>query len=755
MPKNISGRGMLVLFAILLLGLVLNPSTLNAQVNETAVVAGFVKAADGNTPIADATVRLLRKEMGQTLFERVTQSGPQGGFEFMNLPAGHYVLKTSAIGFAFDVKEFNLAPGQVHQVEVLLVRPMFGVIEGVVKRASDGAPIPGATVLLISSTSNVTSARTATTNLQGVFRFGEVFAGSYHVEVSKQGYAAQSQDVVMPASGFLSLTFELQQVTTPQGSIRGKVTSSTTGEPIAGAKVYYSPSIGILIPQENATAVVQFVVTNKQGIYEIGQLSVGTWQLSVVAQGFFNSNALVEVKEGTLVTQDFVLEKRPVTQRGSIAGLVTDVHTGAVLPGVRIYFGPLADQTGTPYWWDNAVQPNVPFVTTNLEGRYKIEALVPGVYHLLAVSPNHEPQHQEVQVVPGVVAQAPFQLVPKPVADPGLIKGEVKTVAGEPVGGAKVFYQRLPDPAAALNLDPRHPDAPSVTGSAILPPRPFVETNALGEYSIPNLKPGQYHLLVEKAGFLSAKRVVEVPAGGSVVADFILEQAIPGKGTVAGRVIDAVTELPVADAYVSVGPSGDVVITDVTPAVIYGYAVTNGNGQYSIPNIPAGPVSVTASKDGYRVERKIATVKAGMITRVRFALQPIPLRPTGHIVGKVINGANEQPVKEALVTLMPANQEAFDLSRLPVLPRQVMTDASGRFAFKDVPVGDYDVVVTRKGFERASQPVVVEADQTSELTFLLTPLPEPRFGRVGGNVQDEATSQPLANVWIHLKRSNV
>ena len=83
-----------------------------------------------------------------------------------------------------------------------------------------------------------------------------------------------------------------------------------------------------------------------------------------------------------------------------------------------------------------------------------------------------------------------------------------------------------------------------------------------------------------------------VRSGETSQADFAMRPIDPQTGGIFGLVIDARTLEPLEGVQVWVLPDGDVVIADIAPAVIYGWALTDENGQYEIDGIPVGPVRV-------------------------------------------------------------------------------------------------------------------------------------------------------------------
>src|SRR5262245_62332123 len=59
-------------------------------------------------------------------------------------------------------------------------------------------------------------------------------------------------------------------------------------------------------------------------------------------------------------------------------------------------------------------------------------------------------------------------------------------------------------------------------------------------------------------------------------------------------------------------------------------------------------------------------------------------RPSGLIVGRVVDGVRNAPIAGALVTLTGAGQR-----------KRVIVDAQGRFLFADMPAGSFNISATR------------------------------------------------------------
>ena len=121
-----------------------------------------------------------------------------------------------------------------------------------------------------------------------------------------------------------------------------------------------------------------------------------------------------------------------------------------------------------------------------------------------------------------------------------------------------------------------------------------------------------------------------------------------------------------------------------------------------------------------------------------------PPAPTGIIAGRVLDADGGAPVAGATVSLGPSGQPNARASR-------IMTDADGRFFFRDLGRGNYSLTATKNGYAPgalgrrrpggATQPLELkDSERRGDLT-----LPVWRLGAIAGRVIDE-TGEPLVDV---------
>src|SRR5699024_3828772 len=156
-----------------------------------------------------------------------------------------------------------------------------------------------------------------------------------------------------------------------------------------------------------------------------------------------------------------------------------------------------------------------------------------------------------------------------------------------------------------------------------------------GTYTIEDVPVGTHNVTAAKDDYSSATKTVEVPANGSVTADFTLSAA---NGSISGTVTASDTGEPVANVTVAAEGSDGNVYT----------ATTDENGTYTIDVAPGTySVNVADTPAGYEAQSIITVVAGAAVTGVDFTVEPMN-PPTGTIAGTVANGAGT-PIEGAHV----------------------------------------------------------------------------------------------------------
>ncbi len=183
-----------------------------------------------------------------------------------------------------------------------------------------------------------------------------------------------------------------------------------------------------------------------------------------------------------------------------------------------------------------------------------------------------------------------------------------------------------------------------------------------------NLAPPGYYMLfiLNAAGVPSVANMMEISSKAATT------------GTLTGKVTNNLGA-PLLGASVVAGANG---------------AVTGGDGTFTLPNVPAGAVTVTASLSGYSNATQSATVASGTSTAVS-TLQLTPINPSA-IAGTVVNSAG--------MGLSGASVNSTGLT--------VATDVNGNYSFTNIPAGADVITASDTGFASATETVTAIAGAT-------------------------------------------
>jgi len=236
-------------------------------------------------------------------------------------------------------------------------------------------------------------------------------------------------------------------------------------------------------------------------------------------------------------------------------------------------------------------------------------------------------------------------------------------------------------------------------------------TNAFGFYTFTNVAtPGTYRVMASHANFVTNTAEmdpIELGLSQGVLADVYLERRDP--------------EDPPQDHILLVdvisGATGQPLAAADTAVTFNGTTMTHDGETWrlTLPAATAGDVRVAA--DGYRLG--VATVAADSFAHnfrfVRVILIPLPDLPPLHggIHGFVTNDETNGAIPGASVVITNAVTGAVVFNGL--------TDAEGRYQALPLPVGSYNVVVSRNGFAPQARQVTVTDGEMTRADFALVP----------------------------------
>lgn len=499
--------------------------------------------------------------------------------------------------------------------------------------------------------------------------------GEYSINDIQPG----SYDLDASAAGYEAVSVEVKL----QNNSTTKVDLSLVpgGGSISGTvtdAVSSSPISGATIQIFQGSTLIAIETTNVSGNYSSPQLAPGTYTLVATATGYRDQAVGAMVEAGNITIVDFSLSTLP----GAIAGTVTDAVTTNPIQGATVtaYSGSIA----------------IASADTDASGNYTLPNLAPGEYTLVVLANNYQDQTAGAIVVAGATTTVNFALDPSP----GTIAGTVtRSDTGMTLSGAtiRIFQQSI------------------LIGSTL--------TDINGAYSFSDLAPGNYIVFVNKTGFQAQFIGAIVSANSTTTVNFVLD---PNPGTIAGKVSDANTGNPIRGALVEVldGP------------LLIASALTDPNGNYSIPDLQPNTYTVLASASGFQEHFVQATVSSNHTTVVNFSLNNSP----GTISGTVIDAVSLNPIEDAVVEVFQGT------TRIGV----VLTDASGNYTISGLAAGIFTVEADAHGFQGASMTVTVVENATTIVNFALNSNP----GTITGIVTDLCSGAAVSEAEVILMGSS-
>ena len=590
-----------------------------------AMLAGIVVDPEEN-PVPGARVELERQA-------RLAISGADGKFVFTGTVSSRYsdLLAAYVPGLAGTSECLEVAGVRTD------LRMMVGEPAWVTGRVVDdrGKAVSGATVDYHLLSGSLCQWRPARTTDNGRFALGGVPPGEYALSVERQGMPRMVLTKVKVAPGE---TLENVVLTLPgsqaEGTLTGKVLDSA-GRPVAGGFVRAQG------PRQAQTSVR----TNKNGKYTITGLIEGIYRVNVSGQGY--NSVEQEAIIPSMAQLDFVLQKA-----AAISGRVFDAATRSPLAKFNVAFvpGEHTEETG-PY--ESRAVP-----MTSEAGEFTLNNLAPGSGTLAAWADDYEPawivldlpegghaEGQDLHLTPkAAVPSAPD--VPEPtVSFEGIVLDEQR----RPVAGANIYVQDVPHPSERG------------TGRAAV-------TDAQGRFAIASVPVTTARIFATHADY--------APAGAALVlregAMGRVELVLPPSGTVTGIVV--MDGKPVSNAWVNVD-------FDILDERIYENGDTDGQGRFTIENIPPGDAAAHLNLDIgsnlYRGYKQPITMPSGGTVEVEFSL----VGGLAVVEGKV--SLNGEPDWSTITVTIPLADGTSDISAvttrndgtfiIPMLPETPIT----------------------------------------------------------------------------------
>ena len=242
-------------------------------------------------------------------------------------------------------------------------------------------------------------------------------------------------------------------------------------------------------------------------------------------------------------------------------------------------------------------------------------------------------------------------------------------------------------------------------------------TAADGSYILEGIKAGTYSVVANATYYATLTKVVTVTEGDYVSLHFSL---VSLRGAISGTVYHMDTGDPLQNASVAVAVEGYTIIV-----------VTDADGEYFVPNIPAGTYSLTVTLAGFNTTViEDIEVTSGVTTEEVDVL--LMEKPT------ILSGV----VKAGTVLLVGANVSVVGTDLYGI------SSIEGEYEIRNIPAGVYTIVASLQGYDNTTiLNVVIDRGSEVQLNINLT-------GKLGGSlygiVLDRSTGDSLSGVRVTL-----
>ena len=631
-----------------------NPNTPASELNRTLVagtsVSGRVFAADGQTPVANATILLDLWPLATT--------GEDGSFAIAHAPARWTLL--TARKDSFIAQRTSDAIGKS---PASLKLEKASVVSGNIIDSKTKLPVAGATVNLGSSRRFMAepSGLAAVTDAKGAYSIVAT-AGAYSLYAAHPAFAPGNAEVTVTAGQSVTKDITMTQYARVSG-----VVVDEEKKPVVAAAV----------SSEGAGGDPMFRMMPMRMMRDGGGRTMsgpdGRFSLRIPADEDFRLRA---TKKGLPEAKGEALRLAAAERK---TGVVLLVPTGIAVTGV------VKDANGDPISGVSVTATETPagargggmimrsiiiagmmgeeedVVRSERDGTFTLR-VKEGTYDFSFKREGYAPKAVRAQNVTASGATS-IETTLEPAVE---ITGRV-TRNG--VG--------IPD----VNINSfGGSDASTVTGPD-------------GSFTLGGLSPGSLRVILRKeADFVQEQRTITAPA-----RDVVID--LPAGGRVTGRVVEKGTKKAIASfqAGISTSRGGGMMMMMGPPQL---KSFTSEDGSFVLENVPAGATNVVASAPGYANGRSSVDVEEGKTT----SDVVIELETGVHLVGKV-TGPNGAALPEASVEIRPSPTGSFSRGGSV---RRGMTDSSGEFSLEALDPGEETFEISHPKYVSTTKTVTLK-----------------------------------------------
>ncbi|MDA3860525.1 MAG: carboxypeptidase regulatory-like domain-containing protein [Melioribacteraceae bacterium] len=340
------------------------------------------------------------------------------------------------------------------------------------------------------------------------------------------------------------------------GTITGIIIEEHSHNVLSNVNVFSNPA-------------TSFVTTDELGIYGIKSVLPGEYTMYATQTDYDTMSVIISVIAGNETIANFTMKVEDSSKTqiyGLIQGSVRNKANDLPIANTAIRTSPATNS-----------------ISTDEFGQFTLLNIPAGEYQVYAEKSNFDITTLSINVVNGLSSTADFFL------------NEQDTSSSKVYGDI-----------AGRILDAKTGSA--IEGAVITtsPSTSSVTSNELGDYTIDNLNPAEYTILVTKYGYQSATTIVNVLVGFNTNADISLTEQ--STGSVAGIVRDATTGNPIRGVSITTDPGTSSVTTDSL-------------GSYTLVNLTPSNYSIIADKMGFVSTQVSVLVIAEETTTADITLQ--------------------------------------------------------------------------------------------------------------------------------------
>ncbi len=498
---------------------------------------------------------------------------------------------------------------------------IYGAIAGQIRDAQNGEDLEGALVT-VAGTLN----RMAITDSGGFYAITDVAPENVTLSVSLNGYLTVNSSATVVADQTLTFSPSLSKDPTPVPiTLSGTVVSAEDFSPLANANIQIVGS-------------AHSAESDQSGLFHLANVPSGTHTVEVALTGYATTSYVISASSGGALDIGTIqlVPDAPVATTGSAVGSVISAQSGAPLSGVQISLSGADNQSAV----------------TDADGQFIISGVTPGNITISAAYPGYQSVTGSGVVEAGGSLNFSTAMVVGSVQDPDPIS----------VVGAVVN---------AENLTPLSGVSVQVLNTAF-----SVTSDASGLFGLDGIPAGSISVALSHSDYLTVTYSISAPAGGEMnlgTVKLVPAAPIATTGAIVGVITDAQSGAALSGVQVSLSGADDAV------------AYTNADGQFTIPDVSPGSVTIAASLSGYHTSTGSAEMVAGGILNFTVSLVEAANPTLATIKGNVLDASTQAPLSGALIQVVDTSHES-----------QTLTD--GSFQLAGLPIGSMTVSVSMTGY---------------------------------------------------------